>query len=1031
MNEQQFGRLVGKVEGYLHTYEGYLETRICSLDTAIFETAEHFTSPAQISEWKPAGPGTMWGADFGYAWFKASFTVSGEQKGKKLWLYNATGSVESLVFLNDKPAGIFDYAKDILNPSGRLHRHILLWECAEPGDTVEIALEAYAGNSCVGCQPNSRLEDGDPYPASKLREFEGLHIVELDETTEEFLTELKIVLQLFKTLPQNNYRKWEAANVLEALYEVIPQRPEYCEPDEIRAALCKGRTILSPFLSQRNTATKPFVGLIGHSHLDTAWLWPVKETVRKAARTFSNALTLMERYPEYTFIQSSVVYLDWMRKFYPDIFEGIKKRVSEGRWEPNGGSWVECDGNMASGEMMIRQFLRGQRFLKEQFNYHADAFWLPDTFGYSAAIPQIMKGFGMKYFLTTKLSWNDTNVFPYDTFWWKGLDGTEVLTHFNLIHSWPDPVSIIQAADQWVKVKYATNGKLLSFGFGDGGGGPHYGMLDMAKKVKDLEGCPKAEYTTVSAFMKKLEQESDHVPLYAGELYVEGHRGTLTQMHEIKRTNRKAEIALRELEAVNVISGHEKSSAIDELYDVLLVNQFHDILPGSSIPEVHDTAISQNRLLIERANKETARLLAKGKNNTRYLSVFNSLSWERKGQLLLEDCGLAPKNCTVQQIIGLDEVKKVAFLSSVPSLSSRVFELDEITEAKLPSPFRYEENSIETPFARLFFNEFGSIDSFYDKTAKRELRKKSGLPLNTFLMGDDIPLFWDNWDIDADQKLKMLPQTNLLERKVISDGPLQLRVKSVYRIGRHSRLIQIMVFYADSPRVDFETTVDWQDKHSLLKADFDLQIQTSYARHEVQFGNILRSVHKNTCYEQAKFEVCNHKWTDLSENKYGVSILNDCKYGLSVDGSDIALTLHKGGCHPDPRGDAGIHTFTYSILPHNCGFNAESVIRPAYELNIEPTFTEGNTEIASFAEIDAPNVLLETIKFAEDGDGYVLRFYEAEGSGTHATVTLSQSYEKIELVNMLEEPVESVVLEGQKIHLYFNAFEIKTIKIYK
>jgi|GEM_PF-2973978 len=402
------------------------------------------------------------------------------------------------------------------------------------------------------------------------------------------------------------------------------------------------------------------LGIIGHSHMDTAWLWTRDETIRKCARTYANALALMEQYPEYTFIQSSAFHAELMRRHYPDIFESMKKRIAEGRWEPNGGVWIECDCNLVSGESLVRQFLKGQRYTRKHFGYTADAFWLPDTFGYSAAIPQIMVGAGVKYFLTTKLSWNDTNAFPYDTFRWRGLDGTEVLTHFNFIHCWPDAGSLIERV---YGTAYGSNGvsvqsegqprlvndkRLVSYGYGDGGGGPQYEMLETARRVFDLEGAPKTAHTTVSRFMRGLEKASAKFPVHVGELYFEGHRGTLTQMHQIKRNNRKAELAIRDLEFAEVwvrrysgVWNEEATEQRERIHATLLINQFHDILPGTSIPEVHDRALLEITEVVSHANRWTKKLLGDideedVDGDSMSVTLWNTLAWDRQETFALE-----------------------------------------------------------------------------------------------------------------------------------------------------------------------------------------------------------------------------------------------------------------------------------------------------------------------------------------------------------------------------------------------------------
>lgn len=1030
LNQASHNRMIEKAKQLRDRYRPYLYRTVRSLDCCWYPTEQHLTHPAQVPEWQPIREGQVWAEkDFQYAWFQSTVSVDRELAGKKLWLFNRTQSAEALVFINGEPRGMFDVCDDMLNPAVRQHRFFLLTAGAVEGDTFQVVLEGYGGNDCVGAGPYE-VVDGGNYPVDRTRRFQGLDIVEVDELVEGFLWDMDVICQLYEQLPDEQYRRWEAAHALEAVYCLLPQKPEQYDWAQTREKLAQAREILKAVLEKPCTQTDPVVGLIGHSHLDTAWLWPVEETKRKSARTFANALQLMERYEDYTFQQSSVVYLQWMKQYYPAIFEKIKTYTAKGQWEPNGGSWVEPDCNMPSGELMIRHFLRGQLFLQEELGYHADTFWLPDTFGYNAAIPQILRGFGMKYFLTTKLSWNDTTAFPYDSFVWRGIDGSEVLVHFNLTHRWPDVANICQAVRE-IKPKRTCNRKLLSYGFGDGGGGPHYGMVEMANRTADLEGLPKCEKTTVSAFMQRLEKENPRLPLYAGELYMEGHRGTLTQFHDIKRTNRKAEICLRELEflgsAAEIFGAAAYPENLRELYDVLLLNQFHDILPGTSIPRVMEIAIDENTQLIKQTTDEVGRVMQAMCKPGEQLVLENSLSFARNRQFVLPDLGVYPQGVPVQRFETVQGEKKMAVQAELPAMGTRVLPVGVAAEGA--SPFRYDGSTLETPYARVTFDENGYIASLYDTQAQRELRRPGGMALGAFIAGDDVPNYWDNWDIDRDQQLKMKEQTTLLSREVVGDGALQFRIRSRYAVGRRSELTQDMVFHSDSPQIDFETVVDWDETHTLLKAVFDLNLRATHAKTETQFGYLERPCYANNDYDLAKFEVCNHKWADLSEARYGAAILNDCKYGISIHGSCLSLTLHKSGAHPTPEGDCGRHAFTYALLPHAEGFSAPVVIYPAYELNVTPQVQLGAAEEWQLACVDAPHVLLETVKKAEDKNGYILRLYECEQSGCETVLHLGFDARAVYAVNMLEETQEELPLNGRDIPLSFHSFEIKTLRV--
>jgi alpha-mannosidase len=1041
INEKQIYKTLGKLKKIEEMYIPYIFQKVADVRVRYMETSEHlYEVPDENDSWILAHSGLVWGKAWESAWFKGAFEIPAFLKGKKLFVSAHTDGVETFFWVNGKPKGIFTHVKEAENRGN--HHTLMLTEEAEAGTVYELAFEGYAGHPCFGTQPYQNYQSNDGYHDRFERVFQSIDIMICREDVKDFVFDLRTLNQLSSSAKVDEFRRGNIINGLLEAFTVLVQSPDEVSEDIWRPGISKASEMLKPLLQRKNAESAPKAGIIGHSHMDTAWLWTRDETIRKCARTYANVLSLMEQYPEYTFIQSSAFHAELMRRHYPAIFAGMKQRIAEGRWEPNGGVWIECDCNLVSGESMVRQFLKGQRYTREHFGYTADTFWLPDTFGYSAAIPQIMAGFHVRYFLTTKLSWNDTNTFPYDTFRWRGLDGTTVLTHFNSIHCWPDAETLIQRVYDTAH-KQVVDNRLISYGYGDGGGGPQYEMLETAKRLQDVEGAPKAEHTTVSRFMQEMDEAAVNPPLHVGELYFEGHRGTLTQMHQIKRNNRKAEFAMRDLEFMEVwswINGAVASSARrDEIYEILLINQFHDILPGTSIPEVHDRAIREVSDIIYEAEEMTAALLSKtvvAKHEI--ITVWNTLSWTRTDTIAVSHIpdGLIPVEASlrsqrIEDIVG----RKRLLIGGVelPALGAQVVVLkQESSKVVGISPFQMTGNRLETPYASVLFDDYGYIASFVDKASGRELRG-SGYPLNAFLMGEDLPGAWDNWDIDRDVFGKLKLQTRLIDRDVASDGELQFRIRSHYLIGLNSELKQDIVFHVNSPQVDFETIIDWKDKHQLLKVGFDVDILAQSARHEIQFGHVERPTHTNTTYDQSMFEVCAHKWTDISENRFGITLLNDCKYGVSVEGSDIRLSLHKGGTHPDPRGDEGLHEVTYSLLPHQGGFSTETVIRPAYELNVQPLVAYGSSdrEINSFLDLGAPNVILETIKPAEDDTAYVIRLYEAERSAVKGMqLRFSFIPSRVILVNMLEEELEELPVDDAEIKLDFHAFEIKTIKVF-
>lgn len=1021
-------KIIGKLALIEQEYAKLRYRKVADVPVEMWETFEHFrTEPgeAENAEWKNAVPGTKWGDNWLSTWFRGDIKLPSECDGKKVFIRAKTGG-ETLFMVDGKFRGVFDDNHPVV---------MMALEGLE-GKTYHLAFESYSGHHIPGCSPWEN--NAPPAPGCKL--FEGIELVMEREDVSSFVFDLITLRQLAQSCDDNSLRKNKIIRALSNVYSIIDSMPYQTCEESWRPKLAAARDIMKPLLDAKNGSTAPLMGIVGHSHIDTAWLWPIAETWRKCARTFSSVLNLMERYPEFKFIQSAPYHTAVIREKYPEIFEKIKKRVEEGRWEPNGAMWVEPDCNIPSGESFVRQLLVGQYATREMFGYTSDTLWMPDVFGYSAALPQILRGCDVEFFCTTKLSWNDTTRFPYDTFIWKGIDGTSVISHFNTIHCIPDPKTLI---DQWNNVQHKDiqDRRLSAFGYGDGGGGPMEEMLEAARRVEDLEGCPRARHTTVGDFMKGIRDELPDLPVWAGELYLELHRGTLTSVAGVKRGNRKAEIALRNAEFLCTLAALKgtayPAAQLAEIWKKLLVNQFHDILPGSSIARVNDEALEVFDQCIKDTDAISTEALKVSGGMTdgeksRILAV-NTLSWDRNGEFVLEAAceGQYPadNNIKSQWIEDAEGRSKLVVGGiNLGPLSGKVIEMGKEAHSTI-SPFHVCDNEVETPYARIAFDSLGRIESLIEKTSGRNIVKPQGA-LNTLWIGEDIPEAWDNWDIDSDQRLKMHAETGFISRRVVSDGPLQLRLRSEYNIGTASHMIQDIVFHADSPRIDFETVIDWKEKHKLLKAGFELEILADSARHEIQYGYVERPTHTNLPQDRARFEVCAHKWTDLSEAGFGVSLLNDCKYGVGVNGSEIRLSLLKAGLRPDTRGDEGRHSFTYSLLPHACAFSVESVVRPAYELNIPVVSINAGSDASDFkgiVEVDSANVIIESIKWAECGDAFVVRLYDAAKTGSKVNVKFNVDVKNVCLTNLLEEKPEVLALEDNTASFYVKPFEIKTL----
>lgn len=1030
---KQTDRMLKKLERFVDIIEPMIFEKVGETGpVSAFATLERFHSIPENSLFDPIEKGYKWGEEFGYCWFKTDFVVPDGLDGKDIFIRPHISCYEGTLWVDGVPYGNF-CTKIVFTGHGN-HYCDLLRKDAKAGDKIAIDLEYYAGHSYKGCHPTENL----PLLTYDFS-YEGIDICVKNYAVQEFYFDLRTLVQLVKNLPDSSFRRASVINELEQVFREIYQSPDDVDRDEFMAALERAKPYLKKALSVKNGDDAPKAVLIGHSHMDTAWLWHVGETVKKCARTYANQLALMDEYPEYKFIQSSSCHSDFLRRKYPDLFARIQKRVSEGRYEPNGGVWVECDCNTTSGESMVRQFLWGQRFTRKYFDFTSNCFWLPDTFGYSAAIPQIMKGCCVDYFLTTKIDWNDTNVFPLDTFYWEGIDGTKVFTHFNRTHIWPDAEDLLtyvtgtpENKHSCIKDRRVTDTRIISYGYGDGGGGPQFEMLEAARRCADLNGCPKSEHKLVGEAMKELESNAFEPDTYAGELYLELHRGTLTNQHVIKRNNRKAEFALRDLEIFTVNDAVKNNKTADSadiapLYEKLLVNQFHDILPGTCIPRAHEESRAMTTALIKRA-RDLVRELAES-DASDCVTVTNTLSFDRSDVIVLDYSGKIVDGDYRQQVYtDLRGNKKLMVGGvTVPAFSSVTLKL---VDGKIEgeSAFRLDGERLETPFASVKFADNGTISSFVDKRAERELCG-DGYNLNTLLLAEDFPCDWDNWDVDADIEMKFEDASKLISREIVSDGSVALVIRSKYAISDKSTVTQDMIFFADSAEVRFDTVMDWQDNHRFLKAAFDTSVRQEFARFDVQFGNVKRPTTRNNSVEKAKFEVLNHKYTDLSETRFGVAVLNDSKYGISVNGGKLRLSLHKGGLRPDFKGDRGFHHCVYSFLPHDSGFSAESVIRPAYELNVPAAVTDGKYEAQKLIDIDADNIFVEAVKPCEDAErAFIVRMYEAEGTFTTADVRFFDGAKSVKITNMLEEE-QSEVESIAPAKLQFRPFEIKTLKV--
>jgi alpha-mannosidase len=742
---------------------------------------------------------------------------------------------------------------------------------------------------------------------------------------------------------------------------------------------------------------------VGHAHIDTAWEWPIREAKRKVARSWSTQLALLDQYPDYVFAASQPLHYEWVKESYPDIYRGVKEKVAAGRWEPVGAMWVEADCNLPSGESLVRQLLHGKRFFMQEFGYETRILWLPDVFGYPGNLPQLIAEAGCNSFLTQKLSWNDTNKPEHHTFMWEGIDGTRIFTHFPPADTYNGNFSPEEV--EWSVRNFkdgdSSNMSLYLFGWGDGGGGPQAEMIESAHRLGVALGRAADFYEEASAQARNLTTT-------VGELYFELHRGTYTSQSRTKRLNRLAEQALREAEMWSVATaGGYPRADLETAWKRLLTNQFHDILPGSSIDWVYEDAESELLGVIETADAISSSAQARLGGAGGDVVVFNVNSHPRRevvdvgGRLQMVEapaCGWAS-------------------LHSAASLAPE--------QAVLVS-----DRAMENGLLRLQWDERGLLTSIWDKVAAREVLAAGQLG-NLLQLHDDNPARWDAWDLDIEYLEHKVDLVELSGQQVEISGGLRGAVRFIREFGR-SHLSQLMVLDAGSRVIRFECDVDWQEEHKMLKVAFPVAVRSPQATYEIQFGHLERPTSADTPRDKARFEVCGHRWADLGEAGYGVALLNDCKYGHDIRGSVMRLSLLRAPTHPDPTADRGLHRFTYALMPHSGDFREAGVIQAAEDLNAPLRIVRGNLPSAqrrSLVEVDTPEVIVEAVKRAEDSDAVIVRLYEAWARPCHARVRTTMSASRAYLCDLLERDLEEVPVRDGAIELDLTPFKILTLKL--
>lgn len=991
--------------------------------------ATYFISKEQVlfknrleGEYVPIQQGEVWGEAWDNAWFHLKGNIPNSWKNKKI-VSNLNFTGEGLIF-NNSGVPLQGITSNSVFKKEFKREIFPIFEKCKGGEEIELWIEAVAiGYLGINLPYDPKPSDSDRYGEFKAT-VNKMEYAIFDDELWHLWMDIEVLNGLVKNLHEKSVRR---SRIIRNVNKAI----DVYEDNQINAS--KARSILQLELSKPASTSDLSVLAVGHAHIDTAWLWPVSETIRKCARTFSNQIALLEKYPEYVFGASQPQHYAFVKEHYPDLFKKIKDFVKEGRWELQGGMWVEADTNLISGESLIRQIIHGKNYFMNEFDVDVKNLWLPDVFGYSVALPQILKKSGIDYFLTQKISWNQINEFPHNTFMWKGVDGSEVLTHFppeNNYNSYLNPDYLIPGRDNF-KEKDFIDEFISLFGVGDGGGGPKSESIEFGKRMSNLEGAPKVRFGRADSFFESLNKYKNELSVWEGELYLELHRGTLTSQALVKKYNRQLELKLRELEILysSLPIENYPIQQFDAIWKKVLINQFHDIIPGSSINATYKVTHKEYETALESCAKlelEASKLLFKQSDNS--LVLFNSLSYKFSGTIILPrnwKNGLVDAENNKVEVQQEDD-KYIAFVNVEPLSFLTLYK-----SADYEIPIENNQDLIlENTRVIYEFDKDGKLISAYDKELELNILADDEKG-NLVSLYDDHPLEWDAWDIDIFYETSHLEFAKGIVSKKYCDGKVRKGLKFVYEIG-NSTIQQFIFLNENSKRIDFETEVEWNEKHKMLRVAFPVNVFNHQASFDIQYGFINRNTHRNTTWDFAKFEVSGHRYADISRDDFGVALLNNSKYGYKVLNNNLDLNLLRSPAYPDPDADIGNHKFTYSLLPHSGNLTNSDVISQAAQLNqgimIFPEAENINASIP--CRVEGIGISLETIKKAEKSDCLIIRLVETKGANSKGLLKFNQYPVRISETNLIEweENKENIISDDYEIRL--KPFEIRTYKLF-
>ncbi|MFB7307553.1 alpha-mannosidase [Streptomyces sp. NPDC056192] len=987
---------------------------------------------AMKGTYEPFTTGTEWGSPWSTSWFRLEGTVPEAWAGRHVEVVVDPG------FSGQGPGfqaeGMLYDAEGV--PLKGIHphnRHLTVSASAAGGEPVSLLLEAAANPAVLehGFEPTPL---GDILTAGDrpLYRFASADLAVLDEEVWHLVLDIEVLSELMHELPADRSRRHEILRALERMLDAL-------DLHDVAGTAAAGRAELAGALSRPASASAHRISAAGHAHIDSAWLWPLRETVRKASRTFANVTALAQDYPELVFACSQAQQYAWVRDHQPHIWERIKRAVADGQWAPVGSMWVESDANMPGGEALARQIVHGKRFFEQELGVETQEIWLPDSFGYTAAFPQLARLAGVKWFLTQKLSWNQTNKMPHHTFWWEGIDGTRVFTHFPPVDTYNANFHARQLAH--AEKNFADKGRatrsLVPFGWGDGGGGPTREMLEKARRLRDLEGSPRVEIEKPSAFFAAAEEEyAEQAPVWSGELYLELHRATYTTQAKTKQGNRRSEHLLREAElwataaALRAPGYAYPYETLDRVWKTVLLHQFHDILPGSSIAWVHREA----RDTYEQVRAELADLVAEAVTELGAadgLVALNSSPYDRSQVIELdaEASAVLPSGAQVQP---LDEWRTAVFARS-PGLGAGLLDGSAVPEREAVTSRTADDGFVlDNGLLRVTVDRDGLIAAVRDLDAHREVIAP-GHRANLLQLHPDHPNHWDAWDIDRHYRRSRTDLTDAESVELVEEGPLRTAVRVVRTFGR-SRIVQEIRLAAGSRQVDIETEVDWQESEKVLKAAFPLDVHAERSTAEIQFGHVHRATHDNTGWDAARFEICAHRWLRVAEPGYGIAVLNDSTYGHDVTrtphesglATTVRLTLLRAPHSPDPETDLGTHRFRYALAP---GAEVTDAVRAGLALNL-PLRAAVAPVVPSLITTGHPAVTVESVKLAEDRSGDVIvRLYESAGGRAMTTLQVGFPVVQAQITDLLERPLHEATADEHGLVVALRPFQILTLRL--